>query len=447
MSRRVSVKLSLLSTSLFLLACGVGGGDSYRSEVRNQYDINHRGGVEVSEDRKRVRIYGSVPCKGQYNSYTGNWVDVRREGVSEFTVQCGNTQDRYVFEVRNGRLRISVNGFPGGWIPLCPYGNGSSISGNYRVDVSNGYIRFCFYGNRWWNQTGWICGYWVSYSCEFSCPPGYTYNPSRNVCEADPSYLCPQGYDYNTSTGKCERSPEISYTCPLDPNQPCINDGSGYYCSSNQCYDAQTTPTEVTDTPQGINDIPADGQVTDQGCMGTIYVFNGRDMRCRPPGTQTGLYDCCVLKKTWFGLGNCKPEEQYLSEMLYEVKMVGPFPVVKERKPNNCYYVGEYCAEWWPFKLKWMCVQKKKTYCCFSSPLAKIIHEQGRPQLGIGWGTPKAPNCRGFTPEEFQKLDFSKMDFSEWIESEVKGKIVPEVEQNISNIVEQLPSQIESDVQ
>jgi hypothetical protein len=30
------------------------------------------------------------------------------------------------------------------------------------------------------------------------------------------------------------------------------------------------------------------------------------------------------------------------------------------------------------------------------------------------WGTPQAPYCRGFTPEEFQALDFSKMDLSEY---------------------------------
>lgn len=39
--------------------------------------------------------------------------------------------------------------------------------------------------------------------------------------------------------------------------------------------------------------------------------------------------------------------------------------------------------------------------------LAKIMHEQGRPQLGIGWS-----NCDGFTPEQFQAIDFSKIDLS-----------------------------------
>jgi conjugal transfer mating pair stabilization protein TraN len=51
--------------------------------------------------------------------------------------------------------------------------------------------------------------------------------------------------------------------------------------------------------------------------------------------------------------------------------------------------------------------------------MARIVHEQGRPQLkafgpGGGWGTAKNPNCRGFTPQEFQQLDFSRIDLSEY---------------------------------
>jgi len=69
-------------------------------------------------------------------------------------------------------------------------------------------------------------------------------------------------------------------------------------------------------------------------------------------------------------------------------------------------------------------VQKKKTYCCFGSPLARIAAEQGRIQLGFDFGTAKSPNCRGFTPEEFQKLDFSKIDFSEWLETYVQPEIM-----------------------
>ena len=81
-----------------------------------------------------------------------------------------------------------------------------------------------------------------------------------------------------------------------------------------------------------------------------------------------------------------------------------------------CHYVGEYCEESWPLI---GCVQEAKGYCCFNSKLARIIQEQGRPQLKDfqpdgAWGTGQSPNCRGFTPQEFQMIDFSKIDLSSY---------------------------------
>lgn len=81
-----------------------------------------------------------------------------------------------------------------------------------------------------------------------------------------------------------------------------------------------------------------------------------------------------------------------------------------------CYYVGKYCEKKYPII---GCVQRAKGYCCFNSKLGRIIHEQGRSQLqtfgaGGGWGSARRPNCRGFTPEEFQMLDFAKIDMSEY---------------------------------
>ncbi|MFD1620480.1 conjugal transfer protein TraN [Thalassotalea marina] len=78
---------------------------------------------------------------------------------------------------------------------------------------------------------------------------------------------------------------------------------------------------------------------------------------------------------------------------------------------GRCVTVGTRCVE----KLLGTCLQEKQVECCFASKLARIINEQGRPQLGIGWGTPKNPDCRGLTPEEFQSIDFSQVDLSEYI--------------------------------
>lgn len=80
---------------------------------------------------------------------------------------------------------------------------------------------------------------------------------------------------------------------------------------------------------------------------------------------------------------------------------------------DRCHYINAFCEKKLPLV---GCVQKAKGYCCFNSIMARIIHEQGRPQIGIEWGTASNPECRGFTPEEFQSLDFSRIDLTEYFE-------------------------------
>ncbi len=46
--------------------------------------------------------------------------------------------------------------------------------------------------------------------------------------------------------------------------------------------------------------------------------------------------------------------------------------------------------------------------------LSRIINEQGRAQLGRGWGGAQGPDCSGFSLAQLQALDFSRMDLSEF---------------------------------
>lgn len=52
--------------------------------------------------------------------------------------------------------------------------------------------------------------------------------------------------------------------------------------------------------------------------------------------------------------------------------------------------------------------------------MARLLHEQARAQLGIDWGTPERPNCRGFTPEELARIDFKQLDLGEAFEDMLK---------------------------
>jgi len=109
------------------------------------------------------------------------------------------------------------------------------------------------------------------------------------------------------------------------------------------------------------------------------------------------------------------------------------FQEAKMQHDKWCHVVGTYCAS----KFLGMCIVEKETSCCFNSLLARIFHEQGRPQLKTfnGWGSPRSPQCRGFLPEEFQNLDFAQMDLSEYVDK---------ISSNVSAITGDITNYMES---
>jgi conjugal transfer mating pair stabilization protein TraN len=52
---------------------------------------------------------------------------------------------------------------------------------------------------------------------------------------------------------------------------------------------------------------------------------------------------------------------------------------------------------------------------CFTSPLSRIIQEQVRPQLGLGWGSAISPNSAGLTASQLNQVDCSQINLDEWI--------------------------------
>ena len=103
-----------------------------------------------------------------------------------------------------------------------------------------------------------------------------------------------------------------------------------------------------------------------------------------------------------------------------------------------CHQTGTECLEEW-----WLigCVQDVKLYCCFNSKLARIVHEQARPQLQSFqpniWET-----CRGFTPDEFQMIDFSKIDLTEYI-GELQTRSQPDIEERVTEGVQNYMNSIQ----
>lgn len=88
-----------------------------------------------------------------------------------------------------------------------------------------------------------------------------------------------------------------------------------------------------------------------------------------------------------------------------------------------CLSMGTWCSKCITILGKCIsCIEHTTSKCCFNSLLARLINEQGRAQIGKGWGGVQNPDCTGFTVAELQSLDFAKMDLSLFYAS-----IVPEM--------------------
>lgn len=209
--------------------------------------------------------------------------------------------------------------------------------------------------------------------------------------------------------GACQVSQRI-YSCPLPDDQP--TGGSQYVCG-NDVYcingDCETIEREAsTEFKDALVALHAIGDAGKQFDPNTLTVFSGTRETCNKK--IFGASNCCSgkgvpLLTPWL----CSSAEKQLDE--------------KDDK-GLCYKVGSYCSD----KVLGVCVTSKDAYCCFGSKLSRILQVQGRQQIGKPWGKPKNEQCKGFTIEEFQRLDLSKMDFTEvYAEFQEAAKLPDEV--------------------
>ena len=78
-----------------------------------------------------------------------------------------------------------------------------------------------------------------------------------------------------------------------------------------------------------------------------------------------------------------------------------------------CHLVGSYCNS----QVLGVCLEKRDSYCCFNSPMARIFQEQIRLQSQVGrpWGEAKGPDCRGLSGYELAQVNWDQVDLSEWM--------------------------------
>ena len=178
--------------------------------------------------------------------------------------------------------------------------------------------------------------------------------------------------------------------------------GSVRYCVGAGCESVQPrSNTGFVEATSRLNmAIELGGEEFDRDDM---RFFKGSRQACHIK--LFGLADCCKNSGLLVGLANCSASEVELAE---------------ERDAGNTHYLGKYCSKRTFFGI---CIRRSRAWCVFGSKLGRILQEQGRSQLGVGWG-----ECRGLTVAEIEGIDFASLDLSEFTEDLMDGTSEPSID-------------------
>jgi Type-1V conjugative transfer system mating pair stabilisation len=224
--------------------------------------------------------------------------------------------------------------------------------------------------------------------------------PSKNDCDILRNKGCHQNHS------KCQQfigKTCVLYTQTFTCSKPFSQKGSGIRtkivcgdappCLSGDCVE-QGYPLN-DEMLQAISQMSILKELQNQIKNGIPEIFKGNDNRCTR--NIADFRDCCGSDGGW---GTSLSLASTCSLQEKELKL--------KRKNKQCRRIGTFCS-----KKLIVCLEKTTTFCCFGSGFLRILQEQCRGQLGLGWGSAENPVCRGLTVEELSKVDFSKLDLSE----------------------------------
>ena len=244
----------------------------------------------------------------------------------------------------------------------------------------------------------------IEYDRNYSCKPSSNNacNKLQGSCQFN-SQNCVE-YGQVENENQCLVS-EKFYNCPKSSDQQNLTIcASQSYCEGEGCDEEEN----FGDAAAHLLLLKEAGADFDEN---SYRVFSGATNGCSKEAF--GFSDCCK-SSGWgsdAGLAQCSTEEQNLAI---------------QNSERKCVYVGQYCSKEIDLGLTEVCVEETLNFCCFRSRLSRLIHQQGRSHVGLGWGSAEAPNCRGFTPEELQNIDFTQIDLSEVINDATATMSLPE---------------------
>jgi len=247
--------------------------------------------------------------------------------------------------------------------------------------------------------------------------PGYLQPVTRNHWSENKSFLCGIGRDIDECETYLEQKCEqIDSRCAVLKNGVCLEFENTFKCgvpdylkgdglnfnNGNLAFaktdDSKAAGYEAQDFGEAITHFKALTEIGQnmQDALGGVLgdpnnpsVFHGQCRQCRV-NLGSFVRDCCKLKGVLQGLlGGCNEEEKKLA--------------IAAIKNKRCVKIdGRYCHR----KHLKICTEKRDSYCCYGSQLAKIIQEIAHQQLNIPWGTAEHPNCTSLTSEQLSRLNF-----------------------------------------
>ena len=182
--------------------------------------------------------------------------------------------------------------------------------------------------------------------------------------------------------------------------------GGVTYCVGSGC--------ERVDTAANTAFVPAATR------LNMVMEMGGTEFDRRSLRIFSGQYQACTIR--FLGGQNCCNDSGVLIDIGLAGCSAGEIELAEARAAGVTHYLGEYCAK----RILGICRRRDRAWCVFTSELGRILHEQARPQLGMGWS-----NCRGFSVAEIQRIDFDRVDLSEFTDtlldtSEPPGIVLPD---------------------
>ncbi|HAT8643612.1 TPA: type-F conjugative transfer system mating-pair stabilization protein TraN [Legionella pneumophila] len=231
----------------------------------------------------------------------------------------------------------------------------------------------------------------------------------RSCWGSEKHYQCTDLTNSNCSSLIQQGCSQTASMCLAAKNNRCERFAQSFQCMENFCMPEKTIcPGKIAcadgqcdssiaetsdDIQEGLSRLGALGGVAgdvnaNQVKSGAAAIFIGNSQECKK--YPLGFRDCCTDSGWGDWVKHCPQDLQVLQ---------------RAKQENRVVYLGNY--------KKHKLGSHHYTYCIFPTKLAAIVQIQGRGgQLGIPYGTAQYPNCRGLTPEELERINFSVLDLS-----------------------------------